>query len=103
MLTLHDAEGRLFFDAFGHFTPPADVDSVLRTGARRAVADEQRAEFRFVEPLRNAKSCQPCHGSDDKLRGAIEIRLSTSAERAELARLRRANAVSGMATEVAGW
>lgn len=100
MLTLHDAEGRLFFDAFGHFTPPADVDSVLRTGARRTVADEQGAEFRFVEPLRNAKPCQACHGSRDLLRGAIEIRLNTSLERAELARLQRANAVSGVATIV---
>ncbi len=100
MLTLHDAEGRLFYDAFGHFTPPADVDSVLRTGARRAVADEQGAEFRFVEPLRNAKPCQTCHGSRDLLRGAIEIRLNTSSERAELTRLQRANLVSGVATIV---
>jgi adenylate cyclase len=97
-LTLHDAEGRLFYDAFGHFTPPADVDSVLRTGVPRAVADEEGTEFRFVEPLPNAKPCQSCHGSGEKLRGAIEIRLNTTSERAELARLQHASAISGVAT-----
>lgn len=99
-LTLHDAEGRLFHDAFGRFTPPADVDSVLRTGARLAVADERAAEFRFVEPLRNAAPCQTCHGSDQPMRGAIEIRLNASEERAELASLQRASAVYGASTIV---
>ena len=36
-LTLHDADGRLVHDAFAHSRPPAEVDSVLRTGTKRAV------------------------------------------------------------------
>ena len=99
-LTLHDAEGRLFHDAFGHLTPPADVDSVLRTGAPLAVTDERGAEFRFVEPLRNRRPCQTCHGSDQPIRGAIEIRLNTSEERAELANLQRASVAYGVSTIV---
>ncbi|HEX7527009.1 MAG TPA: adenylate/guanylate cyclase domain-containing protein, partial [Gaiellaceae bacterium] len=99
-LTLHDAEGRLFYDAFGRPSPPADVAQVLRTGAARAAVAEGAPEFAFVEPLSNERSCQVCHGSDGPMRGAIEIRLDTSEERAELASLRRSSIVYGLSTIV---
>lgn len=97
-LTLHDAEGRLVHDAFGRPSPPADVAEVLRTGTMRAFVPEDAPEFLFVEPLLNARPCQTCHGSDSSIRGAIEIRLNTSEERAELASLRRSSIVYGLST-----
>ncbi len=97
-LTLHDAEGRLIHDAFGRPSPPADVVQVLRTGTARTAVPEGAPEFLFVEPLRNAGPCQACHGSDGPMRGAIEIRLNTSAERAELASLRWSSVAYGVAT-----
>ncbi|MFA6167573.1 MAG: adenylate/guanylate cyclase domain-containing protein [Gemmatimonadaceae bacterium] len=97
-LTLHDADGRLIHDAFAHALPPADVDSVLRSGRLRTVVQQQGAEFRFVEPLENEPACQGCHGSGERLRGVVEIRLNTSAERAELARLQRMSAAYAVAT-----
>ena len=97
-LTLHDAEGRLIHDAFGHPSPQADVAQVLRTGAARASVPESAPEFVFVEPLRNAQPCQACHGSDAPMRGAVEIRLNTSEERAELASLRRSAVAYGVST-----
>lgn len=97
-LSLHDAEGRLIHDAFGHARPPADVDSVLRSGRTRTVVQDQGAEFRFVEPLANEPACQGCHGTGERVRGVVEIRLDTSAERAELTRLQRMSAAYGVAT-----
>ena len=99
-LTLHDAQGRLIHDAFGHPSPQANVAQVLRTGAARATVAEGAPEFAFVEPLSNERSCQACHGSDAPMRGAIEIRLNTSEEHAELARLRRSAAAYGVSTIV---
>lgn len=99
-LTLHDAEGRLVYDAFARPSPPDDVAQVLRTGAARAAVPEGAPEFLFVEPLHNAQPCQTCHGSDGPMRGAIEIRLNTSEERAELASLRRSGVAYGLSTIV---
>jgi hypothetical protein len=99
-LTLHDAEGRVFHDAFRHPTPPADVDSVLRTGTSLAVADEGGAEFRFVEPLKNTKTCEKCHGTDQPMRGAIEVRYSDREALAERASLMRASWAFGASTVV---
>src|ERR1019366_1093707 len=67
-LTLHDAEGRLFHDAFGRPSPPAGVAEVLRTGTATEAVPEGAPEFVFVEPLRNARPCQACHGSDLPMR-----------------------------------
>lgn len=99
-LTLHDAQGRLVHDAFAQPSPPADVAQVLRTGAPSATAAHGAPEFVFVEPLRNETACQTCHGLDRPLRGAIEIRLNTSEERAELTQLRRSGVAYGIATIV---
>lgn len=99
-LTLHDGQGRLVHDAFAQLSPPADVAQVLRSGAPRATAAHDAPEFVFVEPLRNESACQTCHGLDRPLRGAIEIRLNTSQERAELTQLRRSGVAYGIATIV---
>ena len=99
-LTLHDAEGRLFHDSFGHLTPPPEIASVLRTGMALAFTDARNAEFRFIEPLRNTTACQTCHGSDQPMRGAIEIRVNDREARVELAGLQRASAVYGFSTIV---
>src|ERR1019366_2927365 len=97
-LTLHDAQGRLFHDSFGHITPPPEIDSVLRTGNALEAADTRNGEFRFIEPLHTTKACQTCHGSDQPMRGAIEIRVNDTEARDELTRLQRASAVSGLST-----
>ncbi len=97
-LSLHDSEGRLFHDAFGRPSPPAEVGQVLRTGAAWTATQSDAPEFVFVEPLRNAPPCQSCHGIGETMRGAIEIRLDTSQERAELASLRRGSVAYGAAT-----
>lgn len=99
-LTLHDAQGRLVHDAFAQPSPPADVAQVLRSGASSATAAQDAPEFVVVEPLRNETACQSCHGMDRPLRGAIEIRLNTSEERAELTQLRRSGVAYGIATIV---
>lgn len=99
-LTLHDAQGRLVHDAFAQPSPPADVAQVLRSGAPSGIAAHDAPEFVFVEPLRNEPACQTCHGLDRPLRGAIEIRLNTSEERAELTQLRRSGVAYGIATIV---
>lgn len=99
-LTLHDAEGRLFHDAFRHPTPPEDVVSALRTGNAVANADENGMEFRFVEPLRNVKTCEKCHGSDQAMRGVIEVRYSDPEALAERASLRSASWMFGGSTVV---
>jgi adenylate cyclase len=97
-LTLHDAEGRLVHNAFAHPSPPEEVAQVLRSGAARATVPEGAPEFVFVEPLRNARHCQTCHGSDTSLRGAVEVRLNTSEELAELASLQRSSLAFGVST-----
>jgi len=99
-LTLHDAQGRLVYDAFASRAPPADVDSVLRSGRPRATLDVLGTDFRFIEPLDNDKACQSCHGNDRPIRGAIEIRLNTGEERVAMRRLQRATAISGSLTLV---
>jgi adenylate cyclase len=99
-LRLHDAQGRLYHDAFGRPSPPPEVSQVLRTGAAWTATQANAPEFVFVEPLRNARPCQACHGIGETMRGAIEIRLDTSRERAELASLQRGSVAYGAATIV---
>jgi len=99
-LTLHDGQGRLVHDAFARRVPPAEVDSALRAGRPRAITDTRAAEFEFVEPLRNDRSCQRCHGTGDAFLGAVDIRLNTSEERAELGRLQRASVFAAGITVV---
>lgn len=97
-LTLHDAQGRLIYNAFARASPPADVAQVLRTGALHASASDSGPEYVLIEPLQNTRPCQTCHGSDSTVRGAIELRLNTSAVQAELASLRQSSAVYGSLT-----
>lgn len=97
-LTLHDAEGRLIHDVFSLPSPPAAVAEVLRSGAPRVSIPKGAPEFLFVEPLLNDQPCRACHGSDQPVRGAIEIRLDTSEERAELATLRRSGIAYALST-----
>lgn len=83
-LTLHDAEGRLYRDAFVRPEPPAAVAEVLSLGDATAGEgsgglDEGADRFVFVEPLTNDPECQQCHGTDHELRGAIEVVVDTSA------------------------
>ena len=80
-LTLHDAEGRLFRDAFATPTPSDFVRAALAGG--EIVSGIEQAEhperFVFVAALANDLECQRCHGTDQALRGAIEVTLDTSA------------------------
>lgn len=79
-LTLHDAQGRLYRDAFARPEPPTAVAEVLRLGeAAGGGLDEEADRFVFVEPLTNDEQCQQCHGTDYDLRGAIEVVVDTSA------------------------
>ncbi|MCB9714032.1 MAG: HAMP domain-containing protein [Myxococcales bacterium] len=82
-LTLHDAQGRLYRDAFAHPEPPAAVAEVLHLGVAGGQGagglDEEAERFVFVEPLTNDAQCQQCHGTDYELRGAIEVVVDTSA------------------------
>ena len=98
-LTLHDAEGRLFHDSFGHLTPPPEIDSVLRTGTTLAFTDARNSEIRFVDPF-----AMPRRGGPPRIRpmvrGAIEIRVNDREAHVELAGLQRASAVYGFSTIV---
>lgn len=79
-LTLHDAEGRLFRDAFAQVEPPALVSAVLADASEDPAAQQESGDGRFVlvAPLVNDKECRQCHGTDHPLRGAIEVVLDTS-------------------------
>jgi adenylate cyclase len=98
-LTVHDAEGRLYHDAFGHPVPPAHVGEAL--SLRREVVKQaslDHPELLLVEPLENEKACQTCHGPDRPLRGAIEVRLDTSAASREILSLRHRSEIYAVAT-----
>ncbi len=80
-LSVHDDDGRLYHDAFAKYEPPPEVRTALDTRAHFETVDSlSKPEFVFVEPLANDPKCQRCHGPDQPLRGAIEIRLDTSKE-----------------------
>lgn len=97
-LTLHDAQGRLAHDAFVRPTPSATLAQVLRTGTSPVSTAREASEVIFMKPLPNEPACQRCHGLVGPILGAIEIRLDTRAEQAELAALRRDSAIYGVAT-----
>lgn len=80
-LTLHDGEGRLFRDAFAKPSPPEAVASVLGSGEPDSALQhgEGSEQFIFVAPLTNDPECRQCHGTDDALRGAIEVTIDTTA------------------------
>lgn len=81
-LTLHDAEARLYHDAFARYAPPPAVHRALAEARDVTETSEHGDEgaFLLVSPLQNEARCQRCHGSDQPLRGAIEVTLDTSAE-----------------------
>jgi adenylate cyclase len=97
-LTLHDAQGRLVHDAFVRPTPPAAVAHVLRTGISAPTSTSSASEMVFIRPLPNEPACQTCHGLVGPVLGAIEIRLNTGEEQAELSALRRNSAFYGVST-----
>lgn len=101
-LTLHDADGRLYRDAFDLPSPPAMVEAALANGkshnAITATEDAARETFTFVEPLRNDKECQQCHGTDYEVRGAIEVVLDTSEAAKSRVALVRTGAWFGLGT-----
>jgi len=81
-LTLHDEAGRLYHDALEVPEAPAVVQQALKEEkvvVASDVTDDGRTEFVYVEPMRNEKKCQSCHGTDRPLRGVIEVRLDTTA------------------------
>jgi adenylate cyclase len=80
-LTLHDAQGRLYHDAFEVELPPPLIGRALAEARDVTEAREDGAtgSFLLVDPLHNEARCQRCHGSDQPLRGAIEVTLDTSA------------------------
>jgi len=101
-LTLHDAEGRLFRDAFATPTPPGWVHEALTSGEveSEVVREDASERFVFVAPLVNDAECQRCHGTDQPLRGAIEVVLDTSEAAATRRRLTITSTLFGAATIV---
>ena len=98
-LRVHDGEGRLYHDAFDAPLPPPAVGTTLARGEpteRAATLDHP--EYLLVEPLKNDKECQTCHGPDKPLRGAIEVRLDTSAAARETLDLRHKGETYALAT-----
>jgi len=89
-LTLHDSEGRLYHDALTRAKPPTLVQEALnnaRTMEESTIGENGRSEYTYVEPMRNERQCQSCHGTDRPIRGVVEVRLDTtraSESRAEL-------------------
>ena len=81
-LTLHDSEGRLVHDAFVRPEAPPLIGRALAEATDLTQSKEEGAtgSFVLVSPLRNEARCQRCHGSDQPLRGVIEIALDTSTE-----------------------
>lgn len=75
-LRLYDAEGRLYYDAIAIPTPPRAVADALAT-QHGIVSHDGNDSVTVVVPLVNEPRCQTCHGNDQPLRGAIEIRAST--------------------------
>ena len=82
-LRLYDAEGRLYYDAIAVPTPPKAVADALAS-KQGLVRFETTDSLTVVVPLMNEARCQTCHGNDQPLRGAIQIRAST--DRAATAR-----------------
>jgi adenylate cyclase len=87
-LTLHDAEGRLYHDAIAPPTPPPIVAASLASGQEQVSVIESResggrAQFVYVEPMKNEERCQRCHGGDLPLRGAISVALDRTQQIAE--------------------
>lgn len=99
-LTLHDAEGRLFRDAFAEPTPPQAVSDALAQGevVSRVEQGDEHERFVFVAPLTNDSECQRCHGTDQPLRGAIEVVLDTSDAAASRRKLVVTSTAFGAAT-----
>jgi adenylate cyclase len=89
-LTLHDSAGRLYHDALARPTPPAIVAAALASGDEQVSTLESggRAQFVYVEPMRNEERCQRCHGGDLPLRGAITVALDRTEQIAEARKTR---------------
>lgn len=102
-LTLHDEKGRLFRDALSQAEPPETVRLVLANGTSQSElrSDGKGERFIFAAPLTNDKECRQCHGSDHELRGAIEVRLDTSAAAASRERVVFTGVAFGIATIIA--
>ena len=101
-LTLHDEQGRLYHDPFMKQHPPAIVQHAL---SRKEVVSDNvvtgaGSEFVYVEPMHNEKQCRTCHGTDQPLRGAIEIRLDTNSATQARAALINTNVMLGVVTVV---
>jgi len=96
-MTVHDAEGRLYHDAFGQPSAPPLVAEALSTGNPAVHMGVDGESFEFVTPLHNEPRCQSCHGTDKPLRGAISVSLDTSADILEFqARRQESLALSGL-------
>jgi len=102
-LTLHDDKGRLFRDALSQAEPPETVRLVLANGTSQSElrSDGKGEHFIFAAPLTNDKECRQCHGSDHELRGAIAVRLDTSAAAASRERVVLTGVAFGIATIIA--
>ena len=99
-LTLHDPDGRTFFDRARHMAPPREVAEALSTGRdiTRIIDTPTRADHVQVFRLENEVACQRCHGSDAPIRGAISIAIDTTAQRAERRSSGRLSVVFAAAT-----
>ena len=79
-LQVHEANGRLYHDAFLEPEAPVLVAKTLDRGEAQLAVESQGDAFHFVTPMHNEPQCQQCHGTDQPLRGAISVTLDTRAE-----------------------
>ncbi|MDP6943920.1 MAG: hypothetical protein QF464_07180, partial [Myxococcota bacterium] len=96
-LTVHDALGRVYHDAFATPSAPPLIKQALATGQVTVAMGDGGSSFQFVAPLHNEPRCQSCHGTDKPLRGAISVTLDTSEDIVQFHQLRQESlALSGV-------
>ena len=79
-LQVHEANGRLYHDAFSVPEAPGIVAETLTKGHAQVAIGPHGDSFQYVTPMHNEPQCQQCHGTDQPLRGAISVTLDTRAE-----------------------
>lgn len=78
-LDLYDNEGRRYWTTRPPPPPPRVADVLAgKVGVRSFLGEGASERSLVVEPLVNREGCRRCHGSEDDLRGAVSVSLSTA-------------------------
>ena len=99
-MTVHEANGRLYHDAFESPKPPDIVARTLTQREPQIAVDPQGASFQLVTPMHNEAQCQQCHGTDKPVRGAISVTLDTRQEAFEFDQRKRESVLLSSVTIV---